>query len=695
LLLIYLSCAWVAGIFLGSRFALHPLFVIAGLIPLPLLFFRRHQKLIITTTVCLIVFLSGAVYYHFRLPLEDESTATSEWIDRLRSSLSRILAEILPEPQASLAQGIILGMRDNIPPSVQADFARTGTAHILAISGQNLSIVAGILVGFGIWLFGRRHYFYVWLALGTIWLYALLTGMQPPVVRGAIMASIFLIADLLGRQHNAFTALAFAAAIMVGVSPNMLGNASFQMSFLAMVGLIFIFPVFQSFGRKIVTVKLGESGIAVSAANFIVDSFSVSLGAIMAVWPLIAHYFGIISWISPVATLFAVPALPGIIVIGTLAGVVGLVALPLAQVIGWIAWLFLSYMLLVVEMFTAVPFTKGVQIDTTFIWVYYSVLALISWLASDRSRMTKVGKWLKSAAVSSSDLISGLPVKWAVPSLSVIAILIWITVATLPDDRLHTSFLDVGQGDAILIQKGSRQVLVDGGPSPEAITLALGNEMPFWDRTIDLLILTHPHADHITGLLEVLKRYQVKQVLYAGLDDKSSFYAEWLKLIKENNISYTIARAGQQVTFGSGVIIKVLNPQALFLTGTESDIDNNGVVVRLEMGKMSFLITGDIMWEGESELVTSRADLTSTVLKVGHHGSSTSTRDGFLGVVNPGLAVIQVGKDNPYGHPTAEVLNRLKVKIGQANIYRTDESGTIDLITDGERLWMKVEKAQK
>ncbi|MEK7353805.1 MAG: DNA internalization-related competence protein ComEC/Rec2 [Chloroflexota bacterium] len=695
MLLIYLSFAWVAGIFLGSRFALPPVFVLAGLIPLLLLFLRRHRKLIITTSVCLILLFSGAVYYQFRLPLTGESVVTVEWIDRLRNSLAQIFAEVLPEPQASLAQGIILGIRDNIPPSVQTDFAHTGTAHILAISGQNLSIVAGILVSFGIWLFGRRRYFYVWLALAVIWLYSLLTGMQPPVVRGAIMASLFLIADLLGRQHSAFTALAFAAALMVSVSPRVLWEASFQMSFMAMVGLIFVFPLFQSLGRKLVVARLGESGIAASAANFVVDSFSVSLGAIMAVWPLIAHYFGIISWIAPVATLIAVPALPGIIVIGAFTGVIGLAALPIAQVIGWVAWLFLSYMLLVVKAFTIVPFIKGVQIDTTLIWVYYSVLALIIWLANNRNSMTKVGEWLKSAIEKSSNLIFRLPMKWVVPSLAVVAILVWITVATLPDDNLHTSFLNVGQGDATLFQRGSQQVLVDGGPSPEALTLALGQEMPFWDRTIDLLILTHPHADHITGLLEALNRYRVKQVLYADLDDKSPLYAEWLKLIKEKNIDYTLARAGQRITLGSGVVIEVLNPPTPFLTSTDSDIDNNGVVVRLEMGEVSFLITGDIMWEGESELVTRRADLASTVLKVAHHGSKTSTADGFLGVVNPRLAVISVGKDNPFGHPTKEVMDRLKEKLGQVNIYRTDESGTIDLITDGEKLWVRVEKVKK
>ena len=131
-----------------------------------------------------------------------------------------------------------------------------------------------------------------------------------------------------------------------------------------------------------------------------------------------------------------------------------------------------------------------------------------------------------------TNVVSGLPRKWVIPALAVVAILVWLTADTMPDDRLKVSFLDVGQGGAILIQRGSQQILIDGGPSPQAIALALGREMPFWDRTIDLVILTHPHADHITGLLEVLNRYKVKQVLYTDLEYQSPLYDEWLSLLQ-------------------------------------------------------------------------------------------------------------------------------------------------------------------
>ncbi len=236
----------------------------------------------------------------------------------IRNRLSQSLAEVLPEPQASLAQGIVLGIRGNIPSSVKDDFSHTGTAHLLAISGLHLSILAGMLVGIGIWLLGRRRYLYVWLALGVIWVYVPLTGANPPIIRAAIMVSLFLIAELLGRRCSGITALAFAAAVMVGIDPQLLWTASFQMSFMAMVGLLFLFPVFQTMARKAVNAVWGEERPGVSVANFIADSFSVTLGAIIGVGPLIAYYFGIISFVSAPTTFLTLPALPGIIVTGGL-----------------------------------------------------------------------------------------------------------------------------------------------------------------------------------------------------------------------------------------------------------------------------------------------------------------------------------------------------------------------------------------
>jgi competence protein ComEC len=794
LALIYLSGAWVAGIYLGSKLVLPPALTFIGLLPLILLFFLpQKRKAIILAAVCLTAFLGGALVYQASLlpqgsshlkfyngqeveiegivsaepEIRDSSThiqlsasqingeevsgevllfvprypqydygdilqvsgkletppqlgdfdykgylenreiystmlypriealetgqgfTPMEWVYSLKKSLSQSLARVMPEPQASLTQGIVLGIRYNIPQQIKDDFARTGTAHLLAISGLHLSILAGILLSLGLRLFGRRRYIYIWLALGVIWLYAIITGLNPPVVRGAIMASLFLSAELLGRQRSAITSLAFAAAVMVAIDPHILWDAAFQLSFLGMAGLIFIAPPLMGLGRKIVSNTIGKEGAGASVANIITDSFSVTLAATLAVWPVVAHYFGIVSLVGPLATFLTLPALPAVIVLGALAGLIGLAFLPIAQGMGWLAWLFASYMLLIVRGFaslgiSAVEFNT---VGTTLIVSYYAILAIVIWLVSNRERLPKFTGWLREGAVRSTEMVSRR-LRWVVPPLLVLAVLATTAAATMPDDKLRVSFLDVGQGDAILIQKGSQQVLVDGGPSPQLLNLELGKKIPFWDRTIELVVLTHPHADHLTGLVEVLKRYRVGRALYPDLEDDSPLYREWQVLIKEDT-NYTIAQAGQRINLGGGVTMEVLNPPVPPLSGTNSDMNNNSVVLCLCWGKVSFLLTADIEREAEFELIAQGNTLGSTVLKVGHSGSKTSTTPEFLAAARPGVAVISVG-ENRYGHPSGEVIARLEETLGKEHIYRTDERGTIEFFTDGERLWLKV-----
>ena len=803
MVLICFSCAWVAGVFLGSQFNVPWLYSLVGIVPLfLLLFFRSYRKIIILLSLSVIILpLAGAFsyssqnifdetdlrFYNDRGLTELKGTVIEDpdvrdkntrlmlsvseisldgtwreidgkallyvprypayeygdllaisgepltppqfddfdyrgylahqgiyttvfypdievidtgqgnillsWIYSLRNNLSESLTEILPEPQSSLAQGIILGIRGNIPPEIRDDFARSGTAHILAISGLHLSIMAGVMLGVGLWLFGRRYYLYVWLALGAVWLYVLITGMHLPVLRGAIMASMFLFAELLGRQRSAIVALVFAAAVMVGVWPYIPGDASFQLSFLAMTGLVFIFPVFRNLGRKITTRFFGEEGFTAATANVAVDALSATLGAVIAVWPVVAYYFGIISLIGPLATFLVLPALAGAIALGGLGALLGLFALPVAQVVGWIAWLFLSYILLIANSFSAAYVDVG-SISLVFVWIYYLVLAAALWLYSNwdrfRASLPEATTRVKSKIHISFEMSRVM--KWLLLPLLVVTVLVSSAAFTMPDDKLHIIFLDVGEGDAILVRKGNQQILIDGGPGPQAVNLELGSQMPFWDRTIDMVILTHPHHDHLGGLTEVLRRYNVEKVLYPDLNYPSPLYDEWLALIKANGIESIIACAGQRIDMGDGVIIDVLGPPELHFSGTQSDVDNNGIVLKISDGKVSFLLTADIMQEAERQLISKRADLACTVLKVGHHGSDTSTTPEFLAVASPRIAVICVGSDNKFGHPDADVLERLSQVVDDENIYRTGLHGTIEFITDGERLWVEVER---
>ncbi len=602
----------------------------------------------------------------------------------VRGRLSASLSKILPEPQAALAQGIIIGDRGAIPAGVEDDFVRSGTAHVLAISGVNLTIVAGILVSLTVWLLGRRHYVHIWVTLAMAWVYALLTGLQPPVLRAAVMLSVFLLADLFGRQRSGLIALLAAAAVMAGINPLVLGDASFQMSFAAMVGLVLVAPPLQGAGRRLIGAHDGQGPIR-SAVIFLADNLVVSLAAVVAVWPLIAHYFGLVSWVGPLATLLALPALTAIIIGGMLAGGLGLLFLPLGQAIGWLVWLPLSYLLLVARGFAALP---GASLPTGsssvgLLVAYYALLGLILLANSHRQALARAGH---AVAI----FISGMPRRWVVPALAVIAVVVWAGALAMPDDNVHITFLDVGQGDAILISRGSRQVIVDGGPSSQAVTLGLGREMPFWDRTIDAVVATHPEADHLTGLVEVVRRYRVAQVIEGQADNGSALWQAWDNSLTQRHVPRSAAAVGQEITLGDGVTIEVINPSGP--ADKKTSPNDRSIVLKVTVGKVSFLLTGDIEDSAETDMISRRADLASTVLKVAHHGSDTSTGEAFLSLVRPQVAVVSVGKDNAYAQPSPSVTARLESLLGPANVYRTDRDGTVEFITDGRRLWVKTER---
>jgi competence protein ComEC len=622
-----------------------------------------------------------------RIVASGEGNAFIGWIYAARHRLSDTLARVLPEPQASLAQGIILGIRSNIPDDLNKDFQSSGATHILAVSGQNLSILAGIMVSLGVWLFGRRRYLYVWLALLIVWTYTVLSGFNTPVIRSAIMASIFLFAEMSGRQKYGLSALVFAAAVMAAVSPAVIRDASFQLSFVSMLGLLLISPFLQNISRGFVSRLPG--GWYVSPLNFVFDSFAVTLAALVMVWPLIAFYFGMVSVVAPVSSLFAVPAMTGIIIFGFLAAGLGIAFLPLGQVFGWIAWLFLSYMIAVVEGFAALPHSAVAvgSVNPVFIWIYYAVLAFLIIVISRRKKAKNILSGLKTRLPNWRPAMTGT--RWArlAASLFVIAALTLAAAFTLPDDDLHVYFMDVGQGDAILIRQGNQEVLVDGGPDARSVMLQLGKFMPFWDRTIEMVISTHPDSDHLTGLVEVLKRYNVGRIIAPDFSSDRAIYTEWQTLIIEKNEKLLQAVSGERIDLGNGVRLEVLSPvdPPQFPDGS----DDNGAVVRLVQGQVSFLLTGDISAQDEFSLLSRKVTLTSSVLKVAHHGSDTSTSMEFLEAVNPRAAVISVGDDNSYGLPRSAVLRRLNDSLGTANVLRTDLDGTIEFITDGSHLWME------
>jgi competence protein ComEC len=269
------------------------------------------------------------------------------------------------------------------------------------------------------------------------------------------------------------------------------------------------------------------------------------------------------------------------------------------------------------------------------------------------------------------------------PTLGLLLIttfLVWLAVfEQTQSDLLEVTFFDVGQGDAIFIKTpNGRQVLIDGGPD-RTVLEKLNQVMPFYDRDIDLIILTHPETDHLTGLVEVLEYYQVGHILTSGIKKDTIVYQKWQDLVKEKNIPLTIAQAGQKVILQNEVILEILWPEQSLIKSFTKKPNNVSVVSRLAYRQAEILLTGDIEKEIERQLLNQGWHLESDILKIPHHGSKTSSSYHFINAVNPQIAVISVGANNRYGHPHAVVLERLK----NSAIYRTDKNGDIRISTDG------------
>jgi len=314
-----------------------------------------------------------------------------DWIYTLRTRMSQALNSSLHEPQASMTQAILLGKRGTIPDTLKDSLAISGTMHLIAISGIHISIIAGLFTGPGAWLFGRHRSAYLLLPFLVIWLYTIISGMPPSAIRAAVMSSVFLLSIWTGRQNSSLNALALTAAVMVAVQPYVLWNVGFQLSFLAMSGIVMISPYFQKLGRTLLNLINGKPKTEPlnSLLNLINTGVSITLGAVIATMPAVAFYFGRISLVSLPATFLALPVLPLIITTGALAGIIGIFSLPIAQVLGWAIWVFQSYLIKIVEFFASLSFSsiEIEDISAAPILAFYAVIMFTVLIFGNRKKI--------------------------------------------------------------------------------------------------------------------------------------------------------------------------------------------------------------------------------------------------------------------------------------------------------------------
>lgn len=569
-----------------------------------------------------------------------------------RSWTDRRLSELFPDHQP-LIEALLLGRREYVDRDLQERYAKAGLSHLLAISGMHVGLLAGALILLAnVMRLSRRAA--VLGTCGAVWLYLLFIGAPASAVRSGVMLSVALMASLLQRPSAAIAGVAAAAFAILAFEPLAILHPGFQLSFLGVLGILVLRgPILERLPQR-----LTRRGIA----RQVTDACVVGVAAFVATAPVVAHHFGIVAPISILAGLPAVP-LMSLALIGAMAAVTTDPAIPpLARILADGAALALDLLDLVATWAADFPFGHAAVPPPP--WWAWGAAAAVALLVS------RVGSF-------------GGPTlrRMAAAGAAASILLVWPLASRATSSGLEVHFLDVGQGDAIAIRTpNARWVLVDAGPASESYDAGERRVVPFLRqrgaRVLDALVLTHPDLDHIGGAAAVIDAIPVRHVFEPGLAVGRDPYLNLLRTLEGEAADWRAARSGRSMEL-DGVRFDFLWPDPQTIDASE-DANHISAVVRVTFGDFSLLLTGDAGVAVEELLVDRHGDaLRADVLKLGHHGSATSSSGAFLEVVAPELAVVSAGRRNRYGHPAPVVLDAIAERA--IPLARTDREGTVSL----------------
>lgn len=599
----------------------------------------------------------------------------TRWRDAAHDSLSRAGGR----EAGPLLLAVVLGDTTEISPDQYRAFARTGLLHLFSVSGLHATIIAlalfGVLTCLG---FPRRYQMAAILA--GVFLYAALTRFSLPVIRTTIMVAALGVQTWMRRPTDALSRLSLAAFAILILWPESLFQVDFQLSFLAVFTLI----VFAPWVAETVVLFDREGGgwraWALRKCQWLARAVVVMTILQLALYPILAHTFRQVSLIAPFANIVVIPVVTAALLAGTVIAGPGVVIPGLDVLVGPIAATLARVSILLTDAAAAIPFAAIPvrSLPPLGIVLYYAVLFGGSYLLfgrgpGDRSRR-RAAAWIQLAGLG--------------------AVVVWIPFLTLrPPDRLRITFLDVGQGDCVLVElPDAGALLIDSGPiQPTGIARYTVEPVLRYRGidTLDLALATHADGDHIGGFADVFDAVDVRRFASAVADDGGG--TTWqgvLDAVRREGATPLTPLAGTEIhTAVPDLHIDILNPAGGDLSGG-TDRNADSIVLRIAWKEFSVLLTGDADVEAERRMMQRwGADaLRATVLKAGHHGSDSSTSEEFLDTVKPSVVVFSCGRRNRYGHPDPDVLARCRAR--GIEIHRTDLHGALVVETDGEKMWM-------
>lgn len=586
------------------------------------------------------------------------------WINKLgfkiKNKVLGIVEHCLDKNQAGLLSGMIIGYKDGLDENAFQAFSRAGLTHIMVASGMNVAFIILPLM----FLFNKLRLGNKTSSIITIFvliLFVFVAGFSASVVRAVIMGIIILAGKIIMRETDIHTSISAAALILLFINPYTLYDIGFQLSFMATMSLVMFYPPI----KKAVTHR--------RIPEIVADTLAATLAAQLGVIPVTLYYFNNLYLISVISNLLVVPLVQVITIIGFIMVFAGLLNIHLAVLIGYINNSFLSFVLFVTEISSKVPYAS-LKLPTPPIWLVLLYYIFILYLFKFRQSLNGIKCFGK--------------VKLAAAGLAVLI----IVVGSLLPKPMEITFIDVGQGDGAFIKTAhGKKVLIDGGGrdagSKSSFDIGEAVMVPYildrGTKSIDIVIASHGHSDHTEGLEAVLKEMKVGLLILPDTDGNGFEKLEAICIKK--GIKIEECKKGDLIRLDKETKLEVLNPLEFSKdTLAQQSLNNSSLVLKLIYKNIKVLFTGDSEAPVEERLVESDMDFEADLLKMGHHGSITSSSEAFLDRIKPRFAVISVGERNHFGHPSQFVVDRLLER--STKLYRTDECGAVTVTSYGRDL---------
>ena len=610
--------------------------------------------------------------------------------NKISNSVKEKIYDLLNEREANLLIGLLLGDDDNIDNDIEEAFKISSLSHILAVSGMQVTYIITAMYFIFNNILGKRKTKIVIIII--LIFYTILTGFSPSIVRASIMGILIMGAGLFYRKNDIWNSIAISLLLMLIYNPFLITNVGLQLSYLGTIGIILLNKTFLKMFNKIKFEKYILNRKIINIVSKIIEILTVTISASIAVFPIMLYNFNLFGTYFLITNLLASIIIGPITIFGTVIVIISFIFLKLGKMFSIFLEIFLNILVLVSN-FSKLPFSK-IYITTPkiFMIIFYYVLIIvfnyIYKIYHNRNLSLTQMRFRNLIALYKYKIKEIYNNKKSRKKfLSVLILIVFcfnICNFFIIKRELKIYFVDVGQGDStFIVTPKNETILIDGGGS-------LGTDFDVGESTllpyildrgykkIDLMFVSHFDQDHIGGLFKILEELKVEKVCISKQEEDSENYQKFLNIVKEKNIQVLVVKIGDKIVLDKNLYFDILWPKDKQIE--ENKLNNNAIVMKLNYNNFSMMFTGDIEKKAEEEIIETYKNskiLESDILKVAHHGSKTSTTDEFLSRVKPKIALIGVGKDNMFNHPsntTIEKLENMGIKI-----YRTDLNGEISI----------------